>query len=372
MKKVFTLLLGSAISIASYAQVKKVVLEDFTGTWCGWCPEGTIVLEGLKVTHGANFFPVASHNGDGLQVPDGAAIDNGLNVTAYPNGAVDRVYFNGNAKISMSRGAWASKTTERLNSTAVASVSFTNPYIKTVGSVDSYYVDVNVNFTSAPKANTPIAINVYVLEDSIAAVGSLDQDNYSSTVQGGASPLTNWFHNHTLRDALLGAWGDATVIGQNPTVGTTFTKKVGFVIPATWKKDQIHLLAFTALDGAKSGTSTDLEILNSEDIKLSSFYPTSILNQELVAGNNVTVYPNPVSNKAMLSFSYELNQDENLDINILNSLGQVVASPYKNIFDIKGFHTLQVQTADYELNKGLYFIEIKSKNGSSLTKFSIN
>jgi thiol-disulfide isomerase/thioredoxin len=369
MKKLNTLFLFTALALCGNAQVKKVVLEDFTGTWCGWCPEGTVVLENLKAQHGANFFPVASHNGDPLEIPEGAAIDVGLNVTAYPNGSVDRFMFTGTTKIPMSRGSWASKTTERLNSSSIASVSFGNAYKKTIGTVDSFYVDLNVKFTAAAKVGVPVAVNVYILEDSIAATGNLAQGNYSSNVQGGADPLTNWFHNHTLRDALLNAWGDNTVIPTNPTVGTTYTKKIGFVIPAAWKKNQIHLLGYAAYAGTASANT--LEIINSDGASLKNFWPLGLNPENALSASGVNIYPNPVRANTTFSINYNLLQDDNITVSIINSLGQVVATPYSDIFDIKGIHTLQINTANYALPSGLYFVKMSSENGSSLSRFTV-
>jgi hypothetical protein len=125
---------------------------------------------------------VASHNGDALEVAEGAAIDVALNVTGYPNGAVDRFQFPGQAKIPMSRGAWSNSVNTRLALSAIVSVSFENA-VKT--GANTYAAKVNVKFTSAPTAGVPLKMNVYILEDSIAATGAYDQDNYSANVQGG-------------------------------------------------------------------------------------------------------------------------------------------------------------------------------------------
>jgi thiol-disulfide isomerase/thioredoxin len=363
MKKTFTFLLASCLAISSSAQIKKVVLEDFTGTWCGWCPEGTVVLEQLKATHGDNFFPVASHNGDALEVPDGAAIDAGLNVTGYPNGAVDRVKFAANAKIPMSRGGWSNYTNQRLGEQALASVSLGNTY--KVGA-DSFYADINVQFTTAPAAGVPLKVNVYVLEDSIAAIGTLQQDNYSPDVQGGAAVLTNWYHNHTLRDALLGVWGDATVVPTNPVIGTTYTKKVGMKIPAAWNRNQIHLLAFVCYGGTAANFQVD--IINAEEKKLNYFYPTSINGLESINSNTV-ITPNPANASQDISVQYDVLEDATISMNILNTLGQVIAAPYTNIYDIKGTHTLKVNTQ--KLSAGMYFVALHTKTGSQLTKFVI-
>ena len=362
MKKIlYSLLMLSATATVSNAQttVKKVVLEDFTGTWCGWCPEGTVVIEGLLAANPTSFIPIASHNGDALQVPEGAAIDAALDVTAYPNGAVDRFKFTGTTKIPMSRGSWSSSFNTRKNMTAIVSVSFENA-VKT--SADTYSADVKVKFSSAPTAGVPLKMNVYLLEDSIAATGQYDQDNYSANIQGGASPLVNWFHNSTLRKATGGTWGYATTIPTNPVVGTTYTEKVTFTIPAAWVAKHINVVAFVAYDGTVANNQK--EILNAEQYALKYWYPTAVNN---VTENSLEaqVYPNPAKLNSYIKFAFNLKSDANVKMEVINAVGQVVSHPYSS-FEIKGAHTIQWNAMENtSIAPGMYFVRISTDKGES-------
>jgi thiol-disulfide isomerase/thioredoxin len=367
MKKLYLLSFLTLMSISSQAQVKKVILEDFTGTWCGWCPEGTVILEGLLAANPANFIPVASHNGDALEVAEGAAIDVALNVTGYPNGAVDRFQFPGQAKIPMSRGAWSNSVNTRLALSAIVSVSFENA-VKT--GANTYAAKVNVKFTSAPTAGVPLKMNVYILEDSIAATGAYDQDNYSANVQGGASPLTNWFHNGTLRDALGGVWGYASTIPAVPVVGTTYSENISFTVPANWVAKHINVVAFVAYDGTVAANQK--EILNAEQYPLKYWYPTAVTN---VNKNDfqVNVYPNPASMSSVIKSSFILKEDATVNMQILNSLGQIVSQPYSS-FEIKGAHTIQWSAIENSsLTPGMYFVQLSTDKGERhVTKLILN
>jgi thiol-disulfide isomerase/thioredoxin len=362
MKKIlYTLFLVGSASFAAQAQttVKKVILEDFTGTWCGWCPEGTVILEQLAAANPTNFIPVASHNGDGLEIPDGAAIDNGLNVTGYPNGAVDRFQFPGQAKIPMSRSLWTSSFNTQKAKTAIVSVSFENA-VKT--GADTYSATVKVKFSSAPTAGIPLKMNVYLLEDSIAATGALAQGNYSSNVQAGADPLTNWFHNHTLRKALGGAWGFSTTIPASPVVGTTYSENITFTIPAAWVAKHINVVAFVAYDGPAA--SNQKEILNAEQYKLKYWYPTAVnsVTENLVETN---IYPNPAKLNSFVKFSFNLMEDANVTMEVINTFGQVVSRPYSS-FEIKGAHTIQWSASENgSLVPGMYFVRLTTDKGGS-------
>lgn len=362
MKKIlYSLLMLSATANVATAQttVKKVMLEDFTGTWCGWCPEGTVVIENLLAANPTTFIPVASHNGDALEVPDGAAIDAALLVTNYPNGSVDRYQITGQAKIPMSRSLWSSAFTDRKNMSAIVSVSFQNA-IKT--GPDSYSATVKVKFSSAPKAGIPLKMNVYLLEDSIAASGSYAQGNYSTAIQSGATPLANWFHNATLRKATGGAWGYATTIPANPVVGTEYSENITFTVPAAWVAKHINVVAFVAYDGTVA--NNEKEILNAEQYALKYWYPTAV-NDVKENTLQTNVYPNPASLNSFIKFSFNLNADANVNMEVINTVGQVVSKPYSS-FEIKGAHTIQWNSAENTaIVPGTYFVRISTDKGES-------
>lgn len=65
---------------------RKVVVEDFTGMWCPWCPRGMAVLSYLTRTHPNDFIGIAVHNSDALECDDYS----GIRVSGYPTVRFDR------------------------------------------------------------------------------------------------------------------------------------------------------------------------------------------------------------------------------------------------------------------------------------------
>lgn len=64
---------GSIITIDPKKNVKRtVVMEEFTGTWCGWCPRGMVAIDVLSEEYGDKFIPIAVHSGDNM-------VDNSFN-----------------------------------------------------------------------------------------------------------------------------------------------------------------------------------------------------------------------------------------------------------------------------------------------------
>lgn len=371
MKK---LLLASLMlaSVGTYAQtVKKVMVEDFTGLQCGWCPEGTLILEDLHKTNPTNFIPVAIHGGtfeyDASPFFTTTAEDLivGLNQTSYPGGAVDRKVYASNPKIPMSRTMWEDAFNARKAETAIVSVGFTNTY-NTGG--DNYEMDINVKFTAAPVAGVPIKVNVYIIEDSIRATGALAQDNYSSNIQGKKSPLDPWYHNRTFRMATSGEpWG-YDMVPATVEVDKVYTKHVTFTANSSWVKKQVRLVAYVAYNGTAAADKKS--IMNAEETTLGSFFPASVKNVNADA-NILSVYPNPATVNDVVKVEYNTPENGYVSMKVYNAMGQLVAQPfYSN--EVKGVHTMQWKASENGLAAGTYFMHLTTPGGTKVQKITIN
>lgn len=369
MKK---LLLASLMlaSVGAYAQTKKVILHDYTGLNCGWCPEGTVIIENLQAANPNNFIPIAIHTGSYEPTSSplyagsvGTDLISTTGVTGFPNGSVDMKVLTGTT-IAQGRGTWTSSFNTRAAMTAIVSVSFSN--MKDMGS-DVYEADVNVKFTSAPVAGTPLKLQVFVIEDSIAATGAIQQHNYSSSIQSGASILNPWFHNATFRKALSGdTWGWGTVIPATPVVGTTYTKHISFTKDASWVMKHVKLVAFVAYDGAASADKK--EVLNAEQTSLKAFFKTGINDINTV--KVLAAYPNPAHANDIVNLEVNSPESGMITMRVMNSIGQVVATPY-NSNDVAGVHTVKFRASDYNLPNGMYIIQINTPAGSTSQKVNI-
>lgn len=68
---------------------RKIVMEEATGTWCGWCPRGMMTIEQMKKKYPDNFIAIAIHKGDEMQV--GKSYKPFLDmVTEYPSARINR------------------------------------------------------------------------------------------------------------------------------------------------------------------------------------------------------------------------------------------------------------------------------------------
>lgn len=65
----------------------KPLMEEYTGTWCGWCPRGMVAMAAMTELYGDDFIGVAFHNGDPMQI----TYNYPNNVSGYPHSFIDRV-----------------------------------------------------------------------------------------------------------------------------------------------------------------------------------------------------------------------------------------------------------------------------------------
>lgn len=72
---------------------RTVVMEEFTGTWCGWCPRGMRAIELLSEKYGEGFIPIAIHSGDDFYCADFQYILNNYGSAGFPGCALNRADF---------------------------------------------------------------------------------------------------------------------------------------------------------------------------------------------------------------------------------------------------------------------------------------
>ena len=73
------------------AYQRKVVCEEGTGTWCGYCVRGLVYVDSLK-EHAADWaVPIAAHSGDPMQSEYVSEVSKYFGSDGYPTGCVNRI-----------------------------------------------------------------------------------------------------------------------------------------------------------------------------------------------------------------------------------------------------------------------------------------
>ncbi len=52
---------------------RRVICEEYSGFWCGFCPRGMVGMELMKEAHPDRFIAIAVHGGDALEIPSDSA-----------------------------------------------------------------------------------------------------------------------------------------------------------------------------------------------------------------------------------------------------------------------------------------------------------
>ena len=74
------------VNIMDFVPVHRVLVEEYTGTWCGWCTRGLVAMKMLAEAYGDDFIGVAYHNGDPMEVTTNYP----NNVQGFPSAFVER------------------------------------------------------------------------------------------------------------------------------------------------------------------------------------------------------------------------------------------------------------------------------------------
>lgn len=262
MKK-FTLLatmLFSSISLSMMAydvstepQKKNVLLEDFTGIHCGYCPQAHVIAHDLNYLHPSRIFPVAIHSGyyaipgpdePDFRTADGDAIDNGLGTTSAgrPCGVLNRRSFgSGNsASMVLSRGVWSQTCKDMLKEDAPV-----NLLIKSECDASTRELTITIEGYCTGDMPSPTAFL------SVA----MTQDNITGPQNGGGVG-SDYVHQSMLRDYISDVWGDEIEVAK----GEYFTKEYTYTLPEYIYAPQasngiflnlpdINILAFVTEDG---------------------------------------------------------------------------------------------------------------------------
>ncbi|TAF34288.1 MAG: hypothetical protein EAZ57_00090 [Cytophagales bacterium] len=154
---------------------QKVMIEQVTGGWCGWCPVGKWQIKDLMAKKPGTVVGVAIHYGDPLENRSAHDfLNKAYGISGYPGGMVNRVRSASSADIMMYPTEWPG-TVEKVLNKPKANVGLS---VKTTFDAASnrLTVDAKVGFGKEANPKLTYYVTAYLLEDDLAA----DQANYLS------------------------------------------------------------------------------------------------------------------------------------------------------------------------------------------------
>lgn len=243
MKKLLLSLVAFVFSIGMFAQTivsttpenRNAVLEEFTGIYCTYCPDGHAISNTIEAANQGDFFAINIHTG-GYATPTGndpdfttsfgADIAAQSNLAGYPAGTVNRHYFPGwaqntsNPGTAMSRGDWQDAVED--------SILTKSSYVNLAATADidlatrtmTVYVEGYFTGSGAPSS---MKLNVAVNQNNVEG-----PQTGGSTNPGQMLPNGNYNHMHMLRHMITGQWG---VSIDTTTQGTFFSRTFTYQVP---------------------------------------------------------------------------------------------------------------------------------------------
>jgi N-acetylneuraminic acid mutarotase len=307
-------------------QATVVVLEEGTGNWCGYCPQGAEVAQSIKDNLGDSFIEFAYHGGSSsepMMISAGQNLINDLGIQGYPNAAIQRWFFPNEPYQMTNRGAWPQYAQNVLDQTPNAPVAITvtsysfDPSTKKVHAV----VDLQRSFAMVNDPNSSIHLTTVVTEDGLAG----QQEDYRLP-----SPYwTAYVWNDIVRQMYPNEFGTKvtfptpTLIDGNIIVpGDKVDITVDLTVPSTIKTDSLKNCNITFIANAISGTSTFGSILQAQRMPL--LQGVNAVNSNVA--NNFRLdqnYPNPVSSETKIGYS--LSERTPVTLNVIDVLGREVA-----------------------------------------------
>ena len=200
-----------------------VLVEDYTGTWCGYCTRVSYAIEQVeKETDDAVI--IAIHQGDPMAFSQVSSMMSNFGVTGFPTAFIDRT-----TRWTPPEPSNIAQVTGKLTKKAYAALAMDS-------SIDDDLLTIKVKLKMGYNYKA-LKLGLYILEDGI----KYDQKNWTSYYVG--DPLKNFEHNHVLRKSITGILGDqipSDKVGHDKE----FEKEFQYVIPNEFNKDKIKMVAF--------------------------------------------------------------------------------------------------------------------------------
>ena len=204
----------------------KVILEEFTGIYCTYCPEGHAIAEAIQAQNPDDVFIINIHAGSfaaplpgapDFRTPWGAALVQQSELIGYPAGTVNRLFFqglsqNGSTSRAMNRENWESATNQTIANTSYVNLGVESTLNASTGELE---IHVEAYYTGSSPVGQNY-LNVALLQ------------NNTLGPQTGGGQGNNYVHKHRLVDLITGQFGEEIT---TTTAGTFIDRTYNYSVP---------------------------------------------------------------------------------------------------------------------------------------------
>ncbi|MFZ1731556.1 MAG: Omp28-related outer membrane protein [Bacteroidota bacterium] len=225
-------LLALPLIVNAQTTARYPFLEQFTGTWCSWCPYGADSINSI-LQYIPNARAVAYHQGDVMATTNGNAVISHLLVNSYPSAAVDRllITIGSTVSIAIGRTYWGNIMAQRNLAGSPMSIGVTGTYHQ-----DTRQISATANINVLQALTGEFYLNAVLTEDDL---------NYSQVknVNGQVITINPYYHKRVVRDMITGPYG-ATLTTSGFTANQTVNHPFTFTVPAGYDITKCKLAVF--------------------------------------------------------------------------------------------------------------------------------
>jgi hypothetical protein len=357
--------LATEVKGYSFVPTHKVVVEEGTGTWCGWCPRGAVFMDSLNHVHPTTTELIAVHdNLNGTDPMTVANYDAGVSsaITGYPSVLVDRFASDDPSNLFPLYDA-------HIGDFGLADLTV-SPSFNYATSVATVNVSARIasSFVNNTSNNDYRLALVFTHNGLTSTSASYNQNNYYSSAsqnmplvgaghnwqtEPATVPASKMVYNYVAMTIVGGFSGLAGSLPANIVAGQTYSSTFTYTVPVVNNLNNIKIHAL--LIDAKNQI-----IYNGNSANLVVTGITSIVGDK----QTFSLYPNPAVNT--LNLDLELNEADQVHVTVVNFLGQVMqATNMGRVASGKNTFTLDVSN----LPSGAYFVNVATSMGIASSKF---
>ncbi len=330
---------------------RKVLVEEGTGTWCGFCPRGEVIMGQMNDEYEDYFVPIAVHQGDPMEV-DGYV--SGLGFTAFPTMSIAREEIFGFGVLADVENRFFQRITEApdavLNATAM------------IDENNNLTLTAHSDFLNAVSGDYKFAM--VLIEDEVTGTGSLyDQVNYYAG--GGLGPMGGYenlpdpvpasqmVYNYVGRALFGGVSGENNSLPATINSGDTPAYEFNsFALSSDWEIDKMKVVTILL--------NPDGSVNNVEEETLSEILVTSV--GDVFNQTEAKIYPNPFKGETFIELNLETPQPVN--VSVFNALGERVA--FRDYGNLTGNQVLPFIGTN--MDNGFYFFQVHIGDSSTTEK----
>jgi len=222
-------------------QYRKVLIEEYTGINCGYCPDGHRIVNEIIAGYPGEVFAINIHTGtyaaNTYTTEDGAAYAKEASIGGYPAGCVNRHLFSSYAQdggLAMGRGKFEAAAKQIMKKTSPVNIK-AYAYMETA--TRTLTIKVKGYYTATPTDAEGAELDtnylyVMLLQDSVLGKQNGAASYNPDQVIGG-----QYCHMHMFRGSLNGTWGEAIT----PVAATSwFEREYEYEVPETIGKDKVE------------------------------------------------------------------------------------------------------------------------------------